>query len=531
MRWSNLIIVMLAIALICVSIWAFALNRSADDLKRTSPARLYNHHLLQFTATDGNELERFRELAADVQLQFWSTQFVPNVPIVFQLRPENVSWFALQMDIFELPFLVLSSNLQKVFDPLYLHQNLERLTAELVSNGSSTLSPATTTDSAVHSPSPRPAPFDLNVYQPLERIVDYLKGLPNTTNGALYQLRTYGQSYEGRPLYLVRISEDIANESNDTTARPRYPNCPNKPAVFFECGIHAREWLSPSVCLQFIDKLLHNVEYTPWLKQFEFYFVPVFNPDGYRYSWTTDRMWRKNRRHITRDCFGVDLNRNFGVGFKRTVEHRSLKRQHRIKKRTVANSTTINDLHSSPDIHNQFSHNHEVVHDTSVACNRLNPGLTPFSEHETHAFHALLKSLQPRPTVYFSMHAYSQVWIYPYGYTDKPSAHATELDRMTRLAVEALEKRHGASWKAGGTIETLYSANGIAIDWVHQEVRVPYVFTVEMRDKGDFGFLLPEDQIQPATEEVWAGVEAILSYLKANLTSTTGFNSAEVPDC
>lgn len=51
-----------------------------------------------------------------------------------------------------------------------------------------------------------------------------------------------------------------------------------------------------------------------------------FNPTyGYVYSWTNDRLWRKNRnsnaqqnrvvRHegYDNDCFGVDLNRNYDV--------------------------------------------------------------------------------------------------------------------------------------------------------------------------------------------------------------------------
>ena len=44
--------------------------------------------------------------------------------------------------------------------------------------------------------------------------------------------------------------------------------------------------------------------------------VPVLNPDGYEYSRTTDRMWRKNRRKNSGSkCDGVDLNRNFEMGF------------------------------------------------------------------------------------------------------------------------------------------------------------------------------------------------------------------------
>ena len=39
------------------------------------------------------------------------------------------------------------------------------------------------------------------------------------------------------------------------------------------------------------------------------------NPDGYQYSHTEDRMWRKNRSSNNGHfCKGVDLNRQFPVG-------------------------------------------------------------------------------------------------------------------------------------------------------------------------------------------------------------------------
>lgn len=38
--------------------------------------------------------------------------------------------------------------------------------------------------------------------------------------------------------------------------------------------------------------------------------------DGFEYSHTTDRNWNKNRRTISADCVGVDLNRNFGFQYK-----------------------------------------------------------------------------------------------------------------------------------------------------------------------------------------------------------------------
>ena len=40
--------------------------------------------------------------------------------------------------------------------------------------------------------------------------------------------------------------------------------------------------------------------------------VPLVNPDGYEFSRSEDRQWRKNRRkNPGSKCFGVDLNRNF----------------------------------------------------------------------------------------------------------------------------------------------------------------------------------------------------------------------------
>merc|ERR1711874_186033 len=47
----------------------------------------------------------------------------------------------------------------------------------------------------------------------------------------------------------------------------------------------------------------------------DWYVMPLLNPDGYEYSRTTDRLWRKNRAPPPdgSDCYGVDLNRNWDV--------------------------------------------------------------------------------------------------------------------------------------------------------------------------------------------------------------------------
>ena len=51
------------------------------------------------------------------------------------------------------------------------------------------------------------------------------------------------------------------------------------------------------------------------LMDFNWYIVLQMNPDGYQYSHTEDRMWRKNRSSNNGHfCKGVDLNRQFPVG-------------------------------------------------------------------------------------------------------------------------------------------------------------------------------------------------------------------------
>lgn len=45
---------------------------------------------------------------------------------------------------------------------------------------------------------------------------------------------------------------------------------------------------------------------------YDFYIFPIVNPDGFAYSQTTDRMWRKNRQTTpSASCVGRDINRKF----------------------------------------------------------------------------------------------------------------------------------------------------------------------------------------------------------------------------
>ena len=110
----------------------------------------------------------------------------------------------------------------------------------------------------------------------------------------------------------------------------------NRRSVWLDGGIHAREWISTATVLYTIARLINgtlarDIDVRKLIDTYDFYFMPVVNPDGYVYThddmnqtWETEeqqelqRMWRKNRSpngNLYREysnCIGVDLNRNFG---------------------------------------------------------------------------------------------------------------------------------------------------------------------------------------------------------------------------
>lgn len=131
-------------------------------------------------------------------------------------------------------------------------------------------------------------------------MASYLKML-NKTYPKNVRLSIIGQSYHKRPIYMIRLGKDM----NKTC----------KCAVFIDANIHAREWISSSTILYYIDHLIRNKKL---LRIMDYYIVPCINPDGYEYTHTKNRLWRKNLNcnKSKRPAFwGVDLNRNFPHGF------------------------------------------------------------------------------------------------------------------------------------------------------------------------------------------------------------------------
>ena len=144
-----------------------------------------------------------------------------------------------------------------------------------------------------------------NQYMSYTESLDFLYAMEKQ-HPDLIKIVKIGTTYEGRDIVLAKISQEVEHADE-------------KPALLFTGSIHAREWIGQELALKFIEHVAHNQTVDPVLEraleESSLYMVPCLNPDGYEYSREHFSFWRKNRRKNHDGTIGVDLNRNFSVGF------------------------------------------------------------------------------------------------------------------------------------------------------------------------------------------------------------------------
>jgi len=126
----------------------------------------------------------------------------------------------------------------------------------------------------------------------------------------LITVENIGTTWENRPILLATITLHVA-----------YADL--KPALLYTGTVHAREWIGHELAIDFVDYILSNHNNNPeileTLTHNTLYLVPCLNPDGFEYSRKHFSFWRKNRRDNGDGTFGVDLNRNFSVGYRKST--------------------------------------------------------------------------------------------------------------------------------------------------------------------------------------------------------------------
>jgi len=295
-------------------------------------------------------------------------------------------------------------------------------------------------------------------YQDHDTLNEFIEALADANDFA--SIIPIGKSYEGRDMKVLAITKAGAGA----------------PSVFLESGIHAREWVSPAVATYVVRQLVEEyADHPDYIDKINWYFLPSANPDGYAYTFTDDRLWRKTRSDSgsSSGCKGVDPNRNWGFHWGESG----------------------------------------VSFDK---CSEVYCGEEAFSEIEMQNIRDFVQTLEPVPVLGWCFHSYSQLWLWPYGYDY--GAYPENYKEIQQLAIDASD----ALYEVHGTIfdpinsADLYPAAGAADDW-YKSIGMRYVFTTELRDTGRYGFVLPKDQIIPSGEEMWAGFETVVNKVLADM--------------
>lgn len=291
--------------------------------------------------------------------------------------------------------------------------------------------------------------FNWKNYFHLDTIYDWLEHL--ASGYEFVSTVVLGKSYEGRPIKGVKVERDAAN-----------------PTIFVEGGIHAREWISPAVSTYILNQLLTSSDpiIVDLSKNYNWLIFPTVNPDGYIYTFESDRLWRKSRQPNELFC-GADLNRNFDCNWN-------------------GDGATSNT----------------AGYDYA--------GSRVFSEPEAQAVAKFILE-NPQIKTYIALHSYSQMIMFPFG-DPTPVPNYEHLKQICSKAASAIRDVHGKIYSSGSKYETIYPSSGGSIDWAYKAANIPVSITFELRGPPDSKdmFILPANEIEPTGEETMAAFRAIL---------------------
>ncbi|CAG7815843.1 unnamed protein product, partial [Allacma fusca] len=123
------------------------------------------------------------------------------------------------------------------------------------------------------------------------------------------------------------------------------------------------------------------------------------------------------------------------------------------------------------------------------------------SEIEVQNLQNFIMSKRDSLKMYLSLHSYSQLILIPWGHSYKLADDYEEMYEIAEKALTRLEKVQGTTYRAGSTSNILYPAAGGSHDWAKGVAGIKYSYTVELPDRGFYGFLLPASRIKSTGQE------------------------------
>ncbi|KFO85285.1 Carboxypeptidase A2 [Buceros rhinoceros silvestris] len=395
------------------------------------------HQVLQITTRNEEEVEKIQLLESleHLELDFWINPSAIAQPVDVRIPASSVQAVRAFLEAHGIQYSILIEDLQVVLDK----EKEDMAYGQQKERSSNT--------------------FNYGTYHTLEEIYAELDRLAAEYSSVVSKLQI-GQSYEKRPLYVLKFSTGGSN----------------RPAIWLDAGIHSREWVTQASAIWIARKIASDYgrdpSVTSLLSRMDVFLLAVSNPDGYVFTHTTNRLWRKTRsRSEGSPCIGVDPNRNWDAGF------------------------------GGPG-------------GSSDPCSDQYHGPKANSEVEVKSIVNFIKN-HGNVRAFLTLHSYSQLLMCPYGYKRTKPADYAELDALGRAAANSIQSLYGTAFTVGTIYDVIYQASGGSIDWSYDN-GIKYSFGFELRDTGRYGFLLPSNQIIPTAQETWLGLKTIMEHVRDN---------------
>ena len=244
------------------------------------------------------------------------------------------------------------------------------------------------------------------------------------------KIESIGKTWEKRDIELITISNDIKNAHK-------------KPALFYTGTIHAREWVGHELAIEFVNYILENIDIDPtiqsYLQKATIYIVPCANPDGFEYSRNHFSFWRKNRRVNADGSYGVDLNRNFPIGY-------------------VKSTLTTSNVYGGPE---------------------------PFSEPETRALRDFVQAHE-NITIALDYHSQGNVFFPAHDFRHEDTIDTTDMNILCANMAEEIKKISGREYgiHQGKPPKKLISGSGR--EFYHSRGIISTVVEVGTRNISDY---------------------------------------------
>lgn len=264
-----------------------------------------------------------------------------------------------------------------------------------------------------------------------------------------------GSTYEGRDIMAVKISDNVGTDESE-------------PEVLFNAHVHAREHLTVEMAIYVLDMFTDGYgsdqRITDVVDNRELWILPDMNPDGGEYDIATGsyRSWRKNRQpNSGTTAVGTDLNRNWAYQW------------------GCCGGSSGNPSSSTYR------------------------GPAPFSAPETAALRDFVDSRviggEQQITANIDFHTYSELILWPYGYTFAATAPGLNADAASTFATLGglMAQTNGYTPEQSSD---LYIADGTSIDWMWGQHDIfAYTFELYPSSAAGGGFYPPDEVIPQET--------------------------------